>query len=67
MLQTRSKFCVTAGFFKIIFAPKLGKWGKNRPDIGFFEFIEKFDDQFFLNLFNNKSLLYFLFLRKSHI
>ena len=44
MLETHMKFCVTEpDFLEKIFLPKtLGKWVKNGPKTGFFEYIEKF-------------------------
>ena len=43
MLETHMKLCVTEPDFpeKKILTPKLGKWTKNGPKKGFFEFIEK--------------------------
>ena len=42
-LETNMKLCVTAGFSgKNFLLPKLGKWIKNGPKTGFFEFMEKF-------------------------
>ena len=43
-------------FFEKLFLPqKLGRWAKNRPKTGIFEFKEKFGHQFLLNLFYNES------------
>ena len=43
MLETYLKLCVTEPDFlgKIFLPPKLGKWTKNGPKTGFFEFIEE--------------------------
>ena len=44
VLETCMKFCVAEPDFlgKIFLPQKLGKWNKNGPKTGFFEFIEKF-------------------------
>ena len=48
--------------------PKLGKWNKNGPKTGFFEFTEKFSHKFLLDLFSNENfILFVVFLHKSHI
>ena len=39
---------------------KLEKLNKNGPKTGFFEFIEQFSHEFFLNLFYNENLFYLL-------
>ena len=50
-----------AGFSrKKILPSKLGKWTKNWPKTGVFEFIEKFCNQFLLNLFYNERFHYLL-------
>ena len=45
-------------FWKKILHQKWGKWAKNGPKIGFFEFIEKLSHWFFLNLVFKESLYY---------
>ena len=44
VLETQMKLCVTELDFlgKKNLPPKLGKWTKNGPETGFYEFIEKF-------------------------
>ena len=50
-----------AGFpGKKILPQKLGKWTKNGPKTGFFEFIEKLGHLFVLDLFYNENLYYLL-------
>ena len=45
------------GFSRKNFLPKkLGKWPKNGPRTGFFEYIEKMCHYFLLNLFYNENL-----------
>ena len=42
VVETHMKLCVRARFSgKSFFPKKLGKWTKNGPKTGFFEFIEK--------------------------
>ena len=56
VLDAHVVLCVTVGFFeKKILPQKWGKWGKNGPKIGFFEFVKKSSPQFLSK-----------FLRKSH-
>ena len=44
MLETSMKLCVTEPDFleKKLLLPKLGKWAKNGPKTGSFEYSEKF-------------------------
>ena len=58
MLESHMKLCVTGlDFLEKIFLPKkLGKWAKNGPRTGFFEYIEKMCHYFLLNLFYNENL-----------
>ena len=44
VLETQMKLYVTELDFleKNFLTPKLGKWTKNGPETGFYEFIEKF-------------------------
>ena len=44
ILETHIKLCVTApDFLEKLFLPqKLGKWAKNGPKTGSYEYIEKF-------------------------
>ena len=61
MLETHMRLCVTEPDFpEKIFSQKLGKWTKNGPKTGIFEFIEKFGHSFLLNLFYNENQYYFL-------
>ena len=56
------KLCVTEPDFleKNFLSQNLGKWTKNRPKTGFFEFIEKFALKFSLDLLYNENLYYLL-------
>ena len=45
---------------KKIFAQKLGKWAKNGPKTGFFQFIRKFAHYILLNLIYNENVYYLL-------
>ena len=60
MLEIHIKLCVTEPDFpeKLVLSQNLGKWNKNGPKTGFFEFIERFGHYFLLNLFNNENLYY---------
>ena len=62
VLETNMKLYATEPDFleKIFLLQNLGKWTKNGPKTGIFEFIETFGHSFLLNLFYNKNLYYFL-------
>ena len=45
---------------KNFFAQKLGKWAKNGPKTGFFQFIRKFGHYILLNLIYNENIYYLL-------
>ena len=68
VLETHMKLCMTESDFpeKNFLPPKLGKWTKNIPKTGFFEFIEKCY-RLLLNLFYNENILFAVFLHKSYI
>ena len=58
MLEIHIKLCVTEPDFpeKLVLSQNLGKWNKNGPKTGFFEFIERFGHYFLLNLFYNENV-----------
>ena len=58
VIETDMKLCMTEPDFleELFLPPNLGKWTKNGPETGFFEFIEKFGYQLLLDLFFNENL-----------
>ena len=58
VLETHMKLCVAEPDFSggNFLPKKMGKWTKNGTKTGFFEFIEKFGNQFLLNMLYNENL-----------
>ena len=69
VLEIHMKLCVTEPDFpeKSFLLRKLGKWTKNGPKTGFFEFIEKFCHYLYWLCSMMKFILFVVFLHKFHV